>query len=228
MVMGDDHLRTVADHTLIRRVAQHDAEAFEALYDRHAVAAYALAREIVRSPQRAEDVCQEAFLTIWRSAGRYDRRRGSPRTWVLVVVRNKAIDQYRKSSRTVGREILQDGLADQQPVPAEQQTDALAFLRIEAAAVERLMRMLSDDQRRVIELSFYGGRSHGEIAEQLHLPLGTVKARARRGLRRMRATVTTRAADGTTSPRSARTPRAPSRAVSTARRPPRSARQPVR
>jgi RNA polymerase sigma-70 factor (ECF subfamily) len=180
----------VEDAALMRRVASMDADAFELLYDRHSGSAYALAYRIVGTRQAADDVSQEAFLAVWRSAGHYDPRLGNVRSWILTVVRNRAIDHLRRVTRTKERETFDEALAERHPAPAGEQTENAAIQRATDGETRGLLEELSDDQRRVIELSFYSGYSHSEIAGMLELPLGTVKARMNRGLARMRKAVT--------------------------------------
>ncbi|MGX6448299.1 RNA polymerase sigma factor [Patulibacter sp. S7RM1-6] len=186
MAPPPDHLSSLPDGDLLALVAKTDPDAFAVLYDRLASPAFGLAYRIVGAKPAADDVCQEAFLSVWRSASRYDERLGTPRSWVLAVVRNRAIDHLRRHARTKEREVGDEALAERHPAPAEEGTESAALRRTEAADTRELMNALSDDQRRVIELSFYGGLSHSEIAAKLELPLGTVKARMNRGLARMR------------------------------------------
>jgi RNA polymerase sigma-70 factor (ECF subfamily) len=186
MAPPSDHLSTLSDAALMARVARMDAEAFEVFYDRHISSAYALAYRIVGSRQPADDVCQEAFLSVWRSAARFDPELGNARSWILAVVRNRAIDHLRRVTRTKEREVADEALAERHPAPRDQGTESTALRNAQAGETRLLLDELSDDQRRVIELSFYSGYSHSEISEMLELPLGTVKARMNRGLARMR------------------------------------------
>jgi RNA polymerase sigma-70 factor, ECF subfamily len=169
-------------------VAREDPEAFEVFYDRHAGAAYSLAYRIVGSRGAAEDVTQEALLSIWRSGARYDRARGSVRTWTLGIVRNRAIDFLRKESgrspqlAVGGEELLERS-------PSVELTDAEALRRETAREVRGAIRQLPNDQSRVIRLAYFGGFSHSEIAEMLNEPLGTVKGRMRLGMDKIRATL---------------------------------------
>jgi RNA polymerase sigma-70 factor, ECF subfamily len=181
-----EHLTTLSDRALMERVAQMDPEAFEVFYDRHVSSAYALAYRIVGSRQPADDVCQEAFLSVWRSAARFDADLGNARSWILAVVRNRAIDHLRRVTRTKEREVADEALAERHPAPHDEGTESSALRNAQAGETRALMDELSDDQRRVIELSFYSGYSHSEISAMLELPLGTVKARMNRGLARMR------------------------------------------
>lgn len=173
----------LSDERLMRLVANLDATAFEVLYDRHVAAVYGLCRRMVRSNALADDICQEAFLSMWRSGGRYDPARGDVRSWMLSITHNRAIDQIRRSRRHDDRQVQDDALAEQ--MPAADRTDADALDRIAADEAGTALRCLPDKQRAVIELSFYSGFSHAEIADQLDVPLGTVKGRMRLGLEKL-------------------------------------------
>jgi RNA polymerase sigma-70 factor (ECF subfamily) len=181
-------LQRLADEDLMPLIGRQDALAFEVFYDRHAGAAYSLAYRIVGGRTAAEDVTQEALLSIWRSGARYDRARGSVRSWTLGIVRNRAIDMLRKESgrspklATGGDEILERRAA-------EELTDTEALRRETAQEVRGAIKELPDDQSRVIELAYYGGFSHSEIAEMLNEPLGTIKGRMRLGMDKIRATL---------------------------------------
>ena len=178
-----EEMSRLSDERLMRLVANLDAAAFEVLYDRHVAAVYGLCRRMVRSSALADDICQEAFLSIWRSGGRYDPARGNVRSWMLSITHNRAIDQIRRSRRHDDRQIQDDALAEQ--MPAADSTDDEALGRIAADAAGTALRCLPDKQRAVIELSFYAGFSHAEIADQLEVPLGTVKGRMRLGLEKL-------------------------------------------
>jgi RNA polymerase sigma-70 factor (ECF subfamily) len=174
----------LADEELMPLVGERNAQAFEVLYDRHGGIVYSLAYRIVGEPAVAEEVTQEAFISIWRSGGRYDPSRGSVRSWMLGIVRNRAIDALR--GRAVSRErlILDDSILEQQP--AAERTEAVALQRETAGELRGALRELPVDQSKVIELAYYGGFSQSEIAAMLSLPLGTVKGRMRLGLEKIR------------------------------------------
>ncbi len=178
-----DDLTRLADEELMRLVADVDASAFELIYDRHAQAVYALCYRIAGSRALADDVCQEAFLSVWRSGDQYQRHLGSVRSWILSIAYNRAIDQLRRATRHETRQVHDDALAER--MPAHEQTDVQAFDRMEAELTTGLLAELPADQRRVIELSFYSGYSHAEIAHMLDVPLGTVKGRMRLALEKL-------------------------------------------
>lgn len=176
------HLWT--DEQLMAAVGTLDDLAFQALYRRHAAAALALARYMVTPEVRAEDVVQDAFLTIWRSSGRYDRTRGPVRPWLLGVVRHRAIDALRRTGSRPEHHLDPDEairLVASGALPESQ------VLRGEdARTVRRALSELPEDQRAVVELAYYQGLTHVEIAERLGAPLGTVKGRMRLALVRLR------------------------------------------
>jgi RNA polymerase sigma-70 factor (ECF subfamily) len=183
--MDADALQRLADEDLMPLVERKRATAFEVLYDRHGGAAYSLAYRIVGDRGVAEDVTQEAFLSLWRSGARYDRARGSVRTWLLGVVRNRAIDVLRREAGRAPSVSLD--LEDFHKEPRSSDlTDAEAMRQAAAGEIRGALRLLPDDQLKVIELAYFGGLSHSEIAEALHMPLGTVKGRMRLGMEKMR------------------------------------------
>ena len=162
-----------------------DARAFEVLYERHSAAAFSLAYRMCGTRSAAEDVTQEAFLAAWRSGARYDRARGSVRTWLLGIVHNRAIDSLRRGAVHDRRRSGTEDAAEQ--LPARERTEVEAARREEASALRALIDELPEEQGRVIELAYFGGFTHREIAEMLGAPIGTVKGRMRLGLEKMRA-----------------------------------------
>ncbi|MGD9889779.1 MAG: RNA polymerase sigma factor [Dehalococcoidia bacterium] len=171
------------DETLLDRVAARDLDALDRLYERHGRAAFSIAYSIVGSVEAAEDVVQDAFLTIWRRAGTYVPSRGNARTWMLTVTRHRAIDIVRaRAARPSGVSLdIAGALAAQDGDPA-----AEAMRRIEATSVRAALDVLPSAQRQVIDLAFFSGLSYPEIAERIGLPLGTVKSRIRLALERLR------------------------------------------
>lgn len=181
---GGQDLRLLADEELIGRIRDGDALAFEVIFDRHAAAALSLAYRMCGRRAPAEDVVQEAFISLWRSGMRYERARGSVRTWVLGVVRNKAVDTFRHESATTSRDVHDDAAAEQ--VPARQRTDREFERLADAREVRGALAGLPSDQRHVVELAYFGGFSHSQIADLLELPMGTVKSRMRLALTKLR------------------------------------------
>src|ERR671919_2785763 len=181
-------IRNLADEEMMQLIQAGNPRAFELLYDRHGGAAFSLAYRMVGNRVTAEDITQEAFLSIWRSRLRYDQARGSARPWVLGIVHNRAIDQLRRGTVHDRRRETLDGVEER--FEASERTDVEAARREEAAGVRRALDTLPDDQRRTIELAYFGGFSHSEIAELLGEPIGTVKGRMRLGLEKLRRQLT--------------------------------------
>jgi len=177
-------LRDLADEELMQLVRRGQAPAFEVVYERHATAAFSLAYRIVGSRNGAEDVSQEAFLNIWRSGARYDRARGSVRTWVLGIVHHRAIDYLRRATVHDKRRASDEGMEER--FEAGERTDVEVARRDEAETVRSAIGTLPTEQSQVIELAYFGGFTHTEIAEMLETPVGTIKGRMRLGLTKMR------------------------------------------
>ena len=177
-------LRALADEDLMQLVRGGNAQAFEVVYERHSGVAFSLAYRMVGSRNAAEDVVQEAFLSIWRSGARYERTRGSVRTWALGIVHHRAIDALRRSSVHDKRRASDEGIEER--FEAKERTETEVARRDEARTVRGAMDTLPSEQCQVIELAYFGGFTHTEIAEMLETPVGTVKGRMRLGLEKMR------------------------------------------
>jgi RNA polymerase sigma-70 factor, ECF subfamily len=177
-------LHGLADEDLMGHAQSGDARAFEIIYDRHADVAFSLAYRMSGRRAMAEDIVQEAFLSLWRSGARYDRTRGSVRSWVLGVVHNRAIDVFRRDTVRAGKDVSDDETV--QRLAAEGSTEGEVERRDNAAHVRGALAELPGEQRQVIELAYFGGFSHTQIAELLKLPAGTVKGRMRLGLTKLR------------------------------------------
>ena len=171
---------------LLRRIGQGDRRSFETFYDRISGTLFTVAFGILKNREAAEDVLQDVFVQIWEKAPLYDPARGKPVTWAITLVRNKAIDRVRSSQR---RARLHDDLHREAEI-SEQSDDFTSFDA--AASGERgklllaALNELSAEQRQVLELAFFASRTQSEIAEQLGAPLGTIKARIRRALAKLR------------------------------------------
>ena len=177
-------IRNLADEEAMQLVQEGNPRAFELIYDRHGGAAFSLAYRMVGIRVTAEDITQEAFLSIWRSRLRYDQARGSVRTWVLGIVHNRAIDALRRSVVHDRRRETMEGIEERHE--ARERTDVEAARREEARSIRTALDTLPDDQRRTIELAYFAGFSHSQIADLLNEPIGTVKGRMRLGLEKMR------------------------------------------
>lgn len=182
--MGQD-LASLADEDVMQLVRRGDARAFEVIYERHSAAAFSLAYRMMGTRVGAEDVTQDAFLSLWRSGARYDRARGSVRTWVLGIVHHRAIDALRRATVHDRRRAGDDGIEER--FEARERTDVEAARREEAGTVRSALSSLPADQSQVIELAYFGGFTHTEIADMLDAPVGTVKGRMRLGLKKMKA-----------------------------------------
>jgi RNA polymerase sigma-70 factor, ECF subfamily len=180
--MATADLDALADEDLMALVNEGEARAFEVIFDRHASAAFSLAYRMCGTRAMAEDVVQEAFLSLWRSGARYDRTRGSVRSWVLNVARNRTIDAFRCTGVNDRRGASDDRIAE---IAAPELTDTEVVRREDARQVRVALEKLPADQRRVIELAYFGGFTHSQIAEMLELPPGTVKGRMRLGLAKL-------------------------------------------
>jgi RNA polymerase sigma-70 factor, ECF subfamily len=179
-----EKLRRLAEEELMERVAGNDADAFEVVLERHSDAAFSLAYRICGRRSLAEDIAQEAFLSVWRSGARYDRARGSVRTWTLGIVHNRAVDALRRSGVHDRRRASDEGIAE--TLQAPERTDAQALDKAVSQEIRGALGELPAEQRRVIELAYFGGFTHVEIASMLDTPVGTVKGRMRLGLNKLR------------------------------------------
>jgi RNA polymerase sigma-70 factor (ECF subfamily) len=182
-----DDLHGLADEDLMGRVQEGDARAFEVIFDRHGDVAFSLAYRMCGRHAIAEDVVQDAFLSLWRSGARYDRTRGSVRSWVLGVVHNRAIDLFRRESTRTGRDVSDEQAV--QRLSSGESTEREVQRRDDAAQVQAALSELPAEQRQVIQLAYYGGFSHTEISTMLDLPAGTVKGRMRLGLTKLRVSL---------------------------------------
>jgi RNA polymerase sigma-70 factor, ECF subfamily len=172
----------LADEDLISLVGD-DPQAFALLYDRHSRAAYSLAYRMMNGRQAAEDLVQDAFLKLWRSATSYRPERGSVRTWLLSIVHNQGIDQLRSHAR---RRRTQDKV--QASAARSQPSEAFAgtWRNSQRDQVREALNTLPQEQLEILELAYFSGYTHVEIADLLGLPLGTVKGRMRLGLKKLR------------------------------------------
>jgi RNA polymerase sigma-70 factor (ECF subfamily) len=177
-------MRDLADEELMQLVRRGHAPAFEVVYDRHAGVAFSLAYRMCAQRAVAEDIVQEAFLSLWRSGARYDRTRGSVRTWILGIVHNRAIDALRRSAVRERGRVSNEGLEER--LAASERTDLEVARREEARELRVALETLPGEQSRVIELAYFGGLTQTEIATLLDTPVGTVKGRMRLGLAKMR------------------------------------------
>jgi RNA polymerase sigma factor (sigma-70 family) len=174
-------LAHLSDEALVALVARGEEWALAELYDRHGRLAYGLALRVVRDPALAEDAVQEAFLAVWRSAGRFVPERSKGSTWILTLVHRRAVDLVRREERRRA-----EPLDEAEPAAMGEATDEVAWLRFERERVQEALRALPDAQREAIELAYYGGFTQSELADRLGQPLGTIKSRMFAGLSRLR------------------------------------------
>lgn len=175
------------DRALIEHVVEGDEQAFRELFVRHGPSATALARRVVRQPHLAEEIVQEAYLSVWRDPAGYDPARGSVRAWLLGMVHHRAVDLVR-------REETQRRRADEMAAEVREETVDHADEVVDAVArpeERRLVRAalegLPAEQRQVLEAMYFEGLSQSQVAERTGTPLGTVKSRTVLGMRRLRA-----------------------------------------
>lgn len=172
----------ILDEELARRVAAGDRAAFMVLYERFAARVYGLCLRMLREPGAAEEVSQDTFLKVWKRAGQFDPARGPLLTWLLVIARRTALDWMRRESRRPAAQetAAEDTALDRLPDPRSQSEEA------RWRSLRLALQDLPDEQRAAIELAYYQAMSHGDIAEFLKVPLGTVKTRIRLGMDRLR------------------------------------------
>jgi RNA polymerase sigma-70 factor (ECF subfamily) len=184
----------VSDDRMLDLLARAEPEGIEMLYDRYSGLAYTLALRVVNDPGTAEDVVQEAFLSIWRRASTYRSDRGSLRTWVCSIVHHRALDRLRGRA---GR-ARQDMALEHAPIEVTSVSDTWDRVvdGIEREEIRKALTELSVEQRETIELAYFGGYSQTEISELMQVPLGTVKGRTRLALRKLRGVLAFRTAEG--------------------------------
>lgn len=173
----------MADEDLMFLSGGGDTQAFATLYDRHGRAVYSLAYRMMGERQAAEDLAQEAFLEVWRAAKSYRAERGSVRTWILSIVHHRGVDQLRSAAR---RRQIGDKVQAVTPVSQPSEAFTETWHNSQREQVREALRMLPPEQLKVLELAYFSGYTHTEIAKLLELPLGTVKGRMRLGLKKIR------------------------------------------
>ncbi len=169
---------------LMRGVVRGDPGAFAALYDALAPQVFGLTRSVLRNPAQAEEVTQEVFLEVWRTATRYDAERAGVRTWVLTLAHRRAVDRVRSEQAASDRDVR--AAARDAPAPPHDEVEETVHTRLEGEQVRRCLETLSDLQREAVGMAYWSGYTHVEVAQLLGAPLGTVKTRIRDGLIRLR------------------------------------------
>lgn len=174
------------DAALLARLARRETDALAELYDRYGRTVFAVLYRMLPDPEAAEEVCQDAFHHVWRAAASYRGERGAVRTWLLAIARNAAIDWHRTRGKRVERETaLDDAIAIQSPASVEE----LVGRRLDGQRMRTLVAALPAEQRRCLELAYWGGLTQSEIAARTGTPLGTVKSRVRLGMEKLRASL---------------------------------------
>lgn len=184
METSGEEIQRFADEELMELVRAEDPRAFEAIYDRHSSPAFSLAYRMVGKRSLAEDIVQEAFLSIWRSRARYQRERGSVRTWILGIVHHRSIDALRRNLVHERRRAGSEGIEEREQ--SGELTDVEVIRRDESRSIRSALDGLPREQSKVIELAYFGGFTHSQIARMLETPVGTVKGRMRLGLDKLR------------------------------------------
>ena len=170
------------DAALLRRVRDREEHALEILYDRFGSPLYSLAYQVTRSERSAQDIVQEVFVAVWKDPGRWDPAKGSLSSWLFALARHKSIDLLRREVMIRKRTVDVDPELEESPDDVDQE----AWLRIRRDRVHEAIGHLPDAQRRALELAFFGGLTHVEVAERLGIPLGTAKTRIRTALLTLR------------------------------------------
>jgi RNA polymerase sigma factor (sigma-70 family) len=178
--MAPRDLAHLSDEAVVALVARSEDTALAELYDRYGRVAYGLALRVVRDDALAQDAVQEAFLAVWRTAGRFMPERAKASTWILTLVHRRAVDVVRREERRRAESLE---LAPEQATAA---ADDDAWLRLRRERVQSALKQLPDQQREALELAYYGGFTQSELAERLGQPLGTIKSRMFGGLARLR------------------------------------------
>jgi RNA polymerase sigma-70 factor (ECF subfamily) len=179
----------LTDDDIVRSISAHSPEGIEALYDRYGGLAHTVALRILGDRGAAEDVVQEAFLSVWRRGSTYQQGRGSLRSWICTIVRNRAIDRLRGDRH---RTRLDTSMEGQSIEPAISDPWAAVALELSGEEVRKALADLPAEQRQTIELAYYGGYSQSEIATAMEVPLGTVKGRVRIALDKLRTSLADR------------------------------------
>jgi RNA polymerase sigma-70 factor (ECF subfamily) len=175
------------DLALLARIKQADAAALDALYARYSSPVRSFVWKILRDAEDAEDVVLEVFWQIWRQAGRYDDSRGAPPAWIFAIARSRALDRRRGRHRREDRTIsFDDPLTNLDPLDEQAPPDQVASFRQTRDLMREAVETLAPAQREAVELAFFKGLTHAEIAAKLNQPLGTIKTRIRQGLIRLR------------------------------------------
>lgn len=171
---------------LLRASARGDEAAFAQLYDATSRRLFGLVLRVVRDPAQAEEVAQEAFLEIWRTSARFDADRGSPMSWMMTIAHRKAVDRVRSAEAATRRDEAWEATTRER---AYDITSEQVERSLDAQRVQQALASLTETQRGAVQLAYFGGYTHNEVAALLGIPLGTAKTRIRDGLIRLRDTL---------------------------------------
>ncbi len=175
------------DLQLLLKISAKDESAFAQLYDRYSSIVYTFVLRIVKTAEEAEDLLQEVFLQVWNKSTLFSENKGSVYTWIITIARHRAIDQLRSKESSMRASRIEDDSALSIPTEIFMDNPLHAAISSEFdALVKGGLASLTDDQRSIIELSYYEGFTQAQIAERLNAPLGTVKTRMRQGLQKLR------------------------------------------
>jgi len=185
--LGSDDLSEARDRELLARLRGGDEDAFRGLFDRYAPTAKALALRVVRQAHLAEEIVQEAFMAVWKDPAGYDADRGSVRSWLMGTVHHRAVDLVRREE--AHRRRVEDAIPEAYEDQADHADEVVEAIGLpeERRIVRAALAELPDEQRQVLEMMYFEGRSQTQVAEATGIPLGTVKSRALLGMRRMRS-----------------------------------------
>lgn len=175
----------------LRRCAAGDEQAFAEVYDATSARAFGLAVRVLRDRAQAEEAVQEAYLQVWRQSARFDPDRGSAVSWILMIVHGTAVSQVRSSQSRANREEVYERESDPLRTERDDPTGAAAQASMDAERVREALSQLTDVQRRALEMAYFDGRTHVEVAGEIGIPLGTAKTRIRDGLLRLRDVLVT-------------------------------------
>lgn len=175
----------------LQRSAAGDKAAFAEVYDATSVRAFGLALRVLRDHAQAEEAVQEAYLQVWRQSTRFDPARGSAISWILMIVHGTAVSQVRSSQARSNREEVYERQVDPLRVGRDDPTGAAADANLNAGLVREALSQLTEIQRAAIEMAYFEGRTHTEVASLIGIPLGTAKTRIRDGLLRLRDVMAT-------------------------------------
>lgn len=173
---------TLSDGELLNRLFERDSAALEILYDRYSGYVYALTLKMMGSTREAEEITQDVFWQLWKNRIQYDPERGRFSTWLFAITRNRCLDRLRSMQR---KPHIQS-LVEHSPEPQKQDVEENIYAAERRQIVQQALNLLPDPQRQALELAYYQGMTHSEIAGQLEVPLGTVKSRIKLGMQKLK------------------------------------------